>query len=74
MREDFMSSLGLVIEGGGMRGAYTAGVLDFLCKIKLEVDGVVGVSQEPPMPVTSYLSNLKEITVLMSFMREIQSL
>jgi predicted patatin/cPLA2 family phospholipase len=44
MRKNFMSSLGLVLEGGGMRGAYTAGVLDFFMQNKIEVDGVVGVS------------------------------
>jgi predicted patatin/cPLA2 family phospholipase len=44
MREGFMSSLGLVLEGGGMRGAYTAGVLDCFMQNKIEVDGVVGVS------------------------------
>lgn len=42
--KDFMSLLGLVLEGGGMRGAYTAGVLDCFLKNKIEVGGVVGVS------------------------------
>ena len=36
--------LGLVLEGGGMRGVYTAGVIDFLLEQNLLVDGVVGVS------------------------------
>lgn len=36
--------LGLVLEGGGMRGVYTAGVIDFLLEQNFFVDGVVGVS------------------------------
>ena len=35
---------GLVLEGGGMRGLYTAGVLDVLMEEKIEFDGLVGVS------------------------------
>ena len=35
---------GLVLEGGGMRGLFTAGVLDVLMKNKIEFDGLVGVS------------------------------
>lgn len=36
--------LGLVLEGGGLRGAYTAGVLAWFLDNKLEVDYVVGIS------------------------------
>lgn len=36
--------LGLVLEGGGMRGVYTAGVVDFLLEENFFVDGIVGVS------------------------------
>ena len=39
-----MSKIGLVLEGGGMRGLYTAGVLDVLMKNNIEVDGIIGVS------------------------------
>ena len=39
-----MSRLGLVLEGGGMRGVYTAGVLDFLMDHDIYTDGVIGVS------------------------------
>lgn len=39
-----MSKLGLVLEGGGMRGIYTAGVLDFFIDKDLYTDGVIGVS------------------------------
>lgn len=35
---------GLVLEGGAMRGIYTAGVLDVFMENDIEVDGVVGVS------------------------------
>ena len=35
---------GLVLEGGGVRGIYTAGVLDVLMEHGIDVDGVIGVS------------------------------
>lgn len=35
---------GLVLEGGGMRGIYTAGVLDVFLENRVEFDGVIGVS------------------------------
>ena len=35
---------GLVLEGGAMRGMYTAGVLDVMMENHVEVDGVIGVS------------------------------
>ncbi len=37
-------SVGLVLEGGGMRGLYTAGVLDAFLDTGIKVDGVIGVS------------------------------
>lgn len=36
--------LGMVLEGGGMRGMYTAGILDVLMENEIVVDGIVGVS------------------------------
>ena len=39
-----MKKLGLVLEGGGMRGAYTAGVLDWLLENEIYFDYVVGIS------------------------------
>ncbi|MEG0274107.1 MAG: patatin family protein [Longicatena sp.] len=39
-----MGKLGLVLEGGGMRGIYTAGVLDFFLDYNIYTDGVIGVS------------------------------
>ena len=35
---------GLVLEGGAMRGIYTAGVLDAFLEQDIKVDGVIGVS------------------------------
>ena len=35
---------GLVLEGGAMRGMYTAGVLDVMLDEDIHVDGVIGVS------------------------------
>lgn len=37
-------SLGLVLEGGGMRGIYTSGVLDEMLLNGIKVDGLIGVS------------------------------
>lgn len=39
-----MSKVGLVLEGGGMRGLYTAGVLDTFMDEKINIDGIIGVS------------------------------
>ena len=35
---------GLLLEGGAMRGLYTAGVLDVFMKNNISVDGIMGVS------------------------------
>ena len=35
---------GLLLEGGGMRGLYTAGVLDVFMEHNVKIDGIVGVS------------------------------
>ena len=39
-----MNKIGLVLEGGAMRGMYTAGVLDVFLDYKIKVDGIIGVS------------------------------
>ncbi len=39
-----MKKLGLVLEGGGMRGAYTAGVLAWMLENGYEADVVIGIS------------------------------
>ena len=36
--------IGLLLEGGGMRGLYTAGVLDVFMENKIKIDGILGVS------------------------------
>lgn len=36
--------IGLLLEGGAMRGLYTAGVLDILMENDIKIDGVLGVS------------------------------
>lgn len=37
-------SIGLVLEGGAMRGMYTAGVLDVFMDHDIPIDGIIGVS------------------------------
>ena len=52
--------VGLVLEGGGMRALFTAGVLDALLDIKeLNIDGIVGVSAGALFGV-NYVSGQKE--------------
>lgn len=36
--------IGLLLEGGGMRGLYTAGVIDVFLEKKINIDGIIGVS------------------------------
>lgn len=36
--------IGLVLEGGGLRGVFTAGVLDVFLDEKIHIDGAIGVS------------------------------
>ena len=48
--------VGLVLEGGAMRGMYTAGVLDTLLDNNIKVDGIIGVSAGVLFGV-NYLSN-----------------
>ncbi len=44
MVKDMMYQAGLVLEGGGMKGVYTAGVLDFFLDREIEFSSVYGVS------------------------------
>lgn len=53
-----MAKTGLVLEGGGMRGIYTAGVLDVFMEHGLSFDGVIGVSAGA-IHGCSFLSNQK---------------
>lgn len=50
--------IGLVLEGGGMRGLYTAGVLDVLLEQKIEINTIVSVSAGALFGV-NYASNQK---------------
>ena len=36
--------IGIVLEGGAMRGMYTSGVLDVLMDLDIPVDKIIGVS------------------------------
>lgn len=52
--------LGLVIEGGGVRGIYAAGVLDVLHDLQLPLSGVIGVSAGA-VHGCSFVSGQKEV-------------
>ena len=43
-KSDSMKKVGMVLEGGSMRGIYTAGILDTLLGNNIEIDGIIGVS------------------------------
>ena len=53
-----MFDAGLVLEGGGMKGVYTAGVLDFFLDMGIEFSSVYGVSAGA-CTMSSYLSKQK---------------
>ncbi len=59
----------LVLEGGGMRGAYTAGVLQYLLEKKVEVSYVIGVSAgicQAASYVSKQLGRNKKTTIEMA--------
>ena len=39
-----MTKVGMVLEGGSMRGIFTTGVLDTMLENNIEIDGIIGVS------------------------------
>lgn len=49
----------LVLEGGGLRGIYTAGVLDEMLKDKIKIDAIIGVSMGALIGI-NYKSNQPE--------------
>lgn len=53
-----MKTIGLVLEGGGMKGVYTAGVLEYFMEKELYFPYVIGVSAGACM-AASYLSRQK---------------
>ncbi|PGT75908.1 patatin family protein [Bacillus cereus] len=55
-----MKNIGLVLEGGGMKGLYTAGVLEYFMEKNLYFPYVVGVSAGACMGAT-YLSRHKKV-------------
>lgn len=57
-----MAKIGLILEGGGMRGCYTAGVLDWFLDNGLEFQQIYGVSAGA-CGAMSYLSRQRERTV-----------
>ncbi len=56
MGENINNKIGLVLEGGGMRGMYTAGVLDLFIEENIWPDGIIGVSAGA-IHGSSYLAN-----------------
>lgn len=58
-----MSKLGLVLEGGGMRGIYTAGVLDFFMEQNLYPTVSLASAQVPVMRAAMYPNRSAERTV-----------
>ncbi len=57
-----MYQAGLILEGGGMKGAYTTGVLDFFLEKEIEFSSVYGVSAGA-IHMCSYLSKQKERSI-----------
>ena len=55
---------GLVLEGGAMRGIYTAGVLDVFLEQGIHFDGVIGVLQEHSMVAPLYPGKKEEAFVI----------
>ena len=53
-----MENTGLILEGGGMRGAFTAGVLDFLMEKDVRLNDIYAVSAGA-CQACNYLSNQK---------------
>ena len=49
-----MTKVGMVLEGGAMRGIYTAGVLDVLLENKIKIDSIIGVSAGALLGVNYY--------------------
>ena len=58
--------VGLVLEGGGMRGLYTAGVLDAFLEAGIKVDGVVWYLLERFSVSIISLTNPKELFAITS--------
>ena len=57
---------GLVLEGGGMRGVFTCGVLDYLMDNKIGFPYTVGVSAGASMACPTCLTNGEEESIVTS--------
>lgn len=66
-----MNKVHLILEGGGMRGAYTAGVLDCLIDANIEFFDIIGVSAGAAN-ATQYLSKEKRrsIEILLTYSQD----
>ena len=51
--------VGLVLEGGAMRGMFTSGVLDVMMDEKINIDGIIGTSAGALFGI-NYFSNQKK--------------
>ena len=56
-----MKKVGMVLEGGAMRGMYTAGILDVLMKEKINIDGIIGVSAGALFGVNYYSNQIGRV-------------
>lgn len=59
-----MYNAGLILEGGGMRGVYTTGVLDFFLDKQIEFTSCYGVSAGACMHAVICLSREGALSVL----------
>ncbi len=64
-KETKLMKAGLILEGGGMRGVYTAGVLDFFMDMNLGFEEVYGVSAGS-IHASSYLSKQRGRSIAIS--------
>ena len=58
-----MAKAGLILEGGGMRGSYTAGVLDAFLDLGIHMEDIIGVSAGAANAI-SYVSNSMDAILL----------
>ena len=59
--------VGLVLEGGAMRGLYTAGVIDTFLKEKIDIDTIIGVSAGALFGMIKLTLEIKIIWVFILF-------
>ena len=57
---EYIMKRGLILEGGAMRGMFTAGVLDVFMENDIEFDGAIGVSAGAVFGCNISLSRLGE--------------